>query len=271
MLFFPNAKINIGLYVTGKRPDGFHNIESVFVPIALCDALDIAINDGSEFELEVLGITIDGKTKDNICFKAWKLLQAAHNISGVKCQLLKNIPTGAGLGGGSADGAFMLKALNNLFKLNLNNAQLKQYAAELGSDCPFFIDNSPKFVSGRGEILEDVTLDLSRYFITIVRPGIHISTPQAYSLIKPVEAKFNLRKLEKLSINDWKEKVSNDFESPIAELHPQINHIKERLYQAGAVYASMSGSGSAVYGIFENKQDLSQTFTGYFCRTVAFL
>lgn len=271
MLFFPNAKVNLGLYVTEKRNDGFHNIESIFMPIKLCDVLDIVPSSVNDIELELLGINIEGDKDNNICTKAWRLLHEQHGIGGVRCILLKNIPTGAGLGGGSADGAFMLKALNQLFNLNLSKHQLHEYAAALGSDCPFFIDNKPKFVFGRGELLEDVELDLKNYFITVVHPGIHVSTPKAYSLIKPVPAPNNLRKISTIPITDWRHTLTNQFESPIAELHPEIGAVKEKLYREGAIYAAMSGSGSAVIGIFSEQKNLTHLFPNYFCRTVEFL
>ncbi len=271
MLVFPNAKVNLGLYVTEKREDGYHNIESVFLPIGLQDSLDIMTTMSNSFEMELLGIEISGDVKDNICAKAWQLLHKEYGIGGVKCILLKNIPTGAGLGGGSADGAFMLKALNDIFKLQLSISKLEELAAQLGSDCPFFIENKPKFVHGRGEYLETIDLNLKGHFITIVNPGIHVSTPQAYSLIKPETAPINLRTLSSSSVKQWKNLVNNQFEKPIAELHPAIYLIKEKLYESGAIYAAMSGSGSSVYGIFSERKDMSQTFGKYFCRTVDFL
>jgi 4-diphosphocytidyl-2-C-methyl-D-erythritol kinase len=271
MLFFPNAKVNLGLYVTEKRNDGFHNIESIFVPIKLCDVLDIIHSSDDQFELKVLGITIDGDAENNICTKAWKLMHEQHGIGGVKCELLKNIPTGAGLGGGSSDGAFMLVALNQLFNLNLSNQQLKEYSATLGSDCPFFIENKPKFVFGRGEFLEDVELDLKSYFISVVHPGVHVSTPKAYSLIQPTAADINLRQISSMSIDTWRNTLTNQFEAPIAQLHPEIGAIKEKLYDAGAIFAAMSGSGSAVIGIFSEQQNLTHLFPNYFCQTVEFL
>jgi 4-diphosphocytidyl-2-C-methyl-D-erythritol kinase len=271
MLFFPNAKVNLGLYVTEKRLDGYHNIESIFMPIHLCDVLDIVTTSNDQFELEVLGIVIDGNIEENICWKAWQLLREHHNIGGAKCILLKNIPTGAGLGGGSSDGAFMLKALNELYQLKLDQKTLEEYAAQLGSDCPFFIENTPKFVSGRGEFLSAIELNLKRYFITVVHPGIHVSTPKAYSLIQPTSADINLREISSIPIQEWKNNLNNQFEKPICELHPQIGMIKETLYEAGAIYAAMSGSGSAVIGIFEEDKNLTHLFPSYFCRTVNFL
>lgn len=271
MLVFPNAKINLGLYVTEKREDGYHNIESIFLPIGLQDSLDIVTTTSNSFEMEVLGIEINGDINDNICAKAWQLLHQEYGIGGVKCILLKNIPTGAGLGGGSADGAFVLKALNDIFKLQLSISKLEELAAHLGSDCPFFIENKTKFVHGRGEHLEKIDLNLKDYFVSIVNPGIHVSTPQAYGLIKPQKAPTNLRQLDSLPIEQWKDLVHNQFEEPITKLYPEIHFIKQRMFDSGAIYAAMSGSGSSVFGIFSEKKDLSKIFENYFCRTVQLL
>lgn len=271
MLVFPNAKINLGLYVTEKRTDGFHNIESIFLPVALCDALDVIPSNNNAFEMEILGADIEGSIEDNICAKAWRLLHREYNIQGIKSALLKNIPMGAGLGGGSADGAFMLNLLNEMFLLKLSIKKLEAHAAELGSDCPFFIENKPKFVSGRGEYLEEIDFSLKGFFATVVHPAIHVSTPKAYSLIKPEPATTNLRDIASIPISEWKERIVNQFEKPIASLHPQILEIKEELYNQGALYASMSGSGSAVFGIFNEQKDLKAQFPNYFCRSVKFL
>jgi len=271
MLVFPNAKINLGLYVTEKRTDGFHNIESIFLPVALCDALDVVPSNNNNFQMEILGAIIEGNIEDNICAKAWRLLHREYNVAGIRSELLKNIPMGAGLGGGSADGAFMLKLLDEIFNLKLSTKKLEEHAAELGSDCPFFIENKPKFVSGRGESLADIDFSLKGYFATIVHPAIHVSTPKAFSLIKPEPATTNLRNIASIPMNEWKDRIVNQFEKPIAALHPQILEIKQELYHQGALYASMSGSGSAVFGIFKEKKDLKAEFPNYFSRSVAFL
>lgn len=271
MLVFPNAKINLGLYITEKRADGFHNIESIFLPVALCDTLDVVPSYDEAFGLEILGAKIDENIDDNICSKAWRILHRDYKIPGVKSSLLKTIPMGAGLGGGSADGAFMLKLLSEVFELRLSTEKLEELAAQLGSDCPFFIENKPKFVHGRGELLEEIALKLDGFYVVVVHPAIHVSTPRAYSLIKPKAPKTNLREITSIPMDDWKERIINQFEAPIVELHPQILDIKQELYKQGALYASMSGSGSAVYGIFNEQTDLKALFPDYFCRSVMFL
>ncbi len=253
MIAFPNCKINLGLYVTEKRADGFHHIESIFLPVALTDVLEVIVSQNESVEFSISGIEIKGNKEDNICIKAYQLLRQDFQLTGIKMALLKNIPTGAGLGGGSSDGAFMLKLLSDIFHLQLNQEQLKNYAAKLGSDCPFFIENIPAFVSGRGEVMEEIKLDISKKTIVIVQPKIHISTPKAYQLVTPKKAAYDLRDIQSLAIHEWKNYIGNDFENPIGSLHPEILEIKNKLYAAGAVYASMSGSGSAVYGIFENE------------------
>lgn len=271
MLVFPHSKVNLGLYVTSKRSDGYHTLESIFLPIALHDSLDVIRIEKKSFEMEILGMKIDGNTEDNICAKAWNLLHDKHGIGGAKSILLKNIPMGAGLGGGSSDGAFMLKVLNELYQLTLSHEQLKEYAAQLGSDCPFFIENSSKYVSGRGELLELIDLDLKGYFITVVNPGIHISTKEAFSKIEPKEAPFNLKTIDTLPIESWKQYIHNQFEEAMIQYFPVIDSIKKQLYSAGAHYASMSGSGSSIYGIFSEKKEFSSLFPNCFCRTVEIL
>ena len=262
MINFPNCKINIGLFITEKRPDGFHALESIFLPVPLCDALEIIPNQTKTATLQVLGLNIEGANTDNIVYKAWQLLRDKYSIGGVDIALIKKIPTGAGLGGGSSDAAFALRMLNNIFALQLSTEQLEQHAAQLGSDCPFFIQNAPCFVSGRGDILEPIDINLKGYHIHIIHPGIHISTPKAFSLITPKPTLVDLHSLAQIPVIDWRETVVNDFESPIFELHPVLSNIKQTLYQNGALYASMSGSGSAVYGIF--KEEKKMTFDDQF-------
>ena len=248
MIVYPNAKINLGLNILRKRKNGYHDISSVFYPVNECvDILEIVKFD--TFEFINSGIKIpDG---ENICEKAWKLLHKDFRIGNVKIHLHKQIPIGSGLGGGSSDASFTLKALNNLFGLNLTNSQLEKYSVMLGADCPFFIDNRPKLVEGIGEKMKSIDLDLSEFEIRLIKPKIHISTEEAYSRVIPQIPEFNLLEIIELPINEWKNKLKNDFEDSIFQQYSSLHDIKDSLYNDGAVYASMSGSGSVVYGIFE--------------------
>ncbi len=258
MIAFPNAKINLGLNVVEKRPDNYHNIETFFVPIGLKDILEVVHNTESQdsYVMEDSGIKIDAPVSENICIKALELLRSDHNIGPVKIHLHKVIPFGAGLGGGSSDGAFMLKLLNDLFELGLSNDKLKEYAVRLGADCPFFIDNEPMFATGIGEILNPVKLDLSGLYFVLVVPRIHVSTPDAYRFVKPGRPDFPANEMIKQPVEEWKGKIINDFENSVFRQYPKIKEIKDHLYKYGAVYASMSGSGSSVYGFFIEKPDI---------------
>jgi 4-diphosphocytidyl-2-C-methyl-D-erythritol kinase len=258
MLQFPNCKINIGLYISGRRDDGFHDLESVFYPVSFNDALEIIPSEKFSFKCE--GIELPGNEEDNLCVKAYRLLQAEFDLPAVDMFLLKNIPTGAGLGGGSADGAFTLRLLNDIFKLNIGIKQLESYAAILGSDCPFFIRNTPCFVKGRGEILEEIEPVLAGYHITIVHPGIHISTKKAFQNIRPQITNFSLYQAVKEPLDTWQGVISNAFEEYAFGKYPILAEIKNSLKEAGATYTSMSGSGSAIYGISKNKIKLGETF-----------
>lgn len=251
MLCFPNCKINLGLYVTDRRTDGYHNIETVFYPLPWEDVLEIVPADQPQIHLH--GKNITGDSKDNLVLKAFTLVkkQFGDAIPSLDIHLLKNIPMGAGLGGGSSDGAFMLRLLNDYCHLGLNDETLATTALKLGSDCPFFIYNSPQFAKGRGEEMQAIPLDLSNYSIQVICPGIHVSTAAAFKLIDPQPAAFDLRRINALPIEEWKLHIHNDFEKPVFQLHPEIGAIKEYLYAQGALFASMSGSGSAVFGIFE--------------------
>lgn len=265
MVRFPKAKINIGLSITSKRADGFHNIESIFHPIGLCDILEAIPNSTGKFNLQLEGLTIAGKVENNLVFKAWEMLQTDFEIPGVDVVLHKIIPMGAGLGGGSADGSHMLLLLNDLFELKLTQAQLLDYALRLGSDCPFFIIEEPCFVSGRGEQMEQIDLDLTGKYIVIINPNIHIGTAEAYSSISPVKAQTDYTKLSKTPIHTWKDAVINDFEAPMMRNYPALEAIKQQLYSAGAIYASMTGSGSTMFGLF-NEQPPNMVFDpSYFC------
>jgi 4-diphosphocytidyl-2-C-methyl-D-erythritol kinase len=250
MIVCPNAKINIGLNIIRKRDDGYHELSSVFYPVLdVYDVLEILPSD--KFTFSSSGIEIPGE--DNICEKAWKLLYDDFGIGNVKIHLHKQIPIGAGLGGGSADGAFMLKALSELFDLKLTNTELEKYALQLGADCPFFIDNTPKYVQGIGEKMTAFDLDLATYEIRLINPEIHISTKDAYSGVVPETPKLTVEKIIKLPINEWKNKLKNDFEKSVFEKYPQLKELKENLYNDGAIYASMSGSGSILFGVFRNQ------------------
>lgn len=254
MISFPNCKINIGLNVVEKRKDGFHNIETVFYPVSWCDALEIIPSKKLAFSSS--GIKIPNDKKGNLCLRAYHLLAKDFKIPKVKIHLHKNIPIGAGLGGGSSDAAFTLKMLNEMFELKLKEKQLLNYASRLGSDCAFFILNRPVFAKGKGDELEEISLDLTKYKIVIVYPKINISTAEAYSGIIPKKSKTSLNEIiENKPIHQWKNFVCNDFEENIFKKSSRIARIKKQLEQAGAVYASMSGSGSGVYGIFEKLKE----------------
>ncbi|MGN6439685.1 MAG: 4-(cytidine 5'-diphospho)-2-C-methyl-D-erythritol kinase [Agriterribacter sp.] len=254
MVVFPNCKINLGLHITARRDDGFHNLETVFYPVNWFDALEVIHGDAAP-AFSFSGIPIPGQPTDNICYKAWQLLKDDFpQLPAIKAHLHKNIPTGAGLGGGSADGAFMLNLLNKKFNLQLTNEQLIMYSLKLGSDCPFFIINQPCYATGRGEILSPVAVDLSRYNLLIVNPGIHVNTGWAFSQLSPVIPSVSIADIIQQPVETWKTTLKNDFEAPVFKAYPAINELKETLYQRGAVYASMTGSGSTVFGLFEKKQ-----------------
>jgi 4-diphosphocytidyl-2-C-methyl-D-erythritol kinase len=254
MICFPSCKINLGLRITQKRADGFHALETVFFPISIKDALEIIIEpdtSAAPITFTSSGLAINGDPSDNLCFKAYGLLKKDYpSIPNIKMHLHKKIPMGAGLGGGSSDGAFTLVTLNQLFNLQLSEQALLNYALQLGSDCPFFIINTPAFATGRGEILTATKVDLSGYSIVIVNPGIAISTKLAFSLITPRVPDNNLAAVIQQPISTWKDVLINDFEQPIFNSFPELANIKETLYQKGAAYASMTGTGSTVYGIF---------------------
>ncbi|MEO5893235.1 MAG: 4-(cytidine 5'-diphospho)-2-C-methyl-D-erythritol kinase [Ferruginibacter sp.] len=263
MIVFPNCKINLGLIITGKRSDGYHDIASIFYPVPLHDALEIIHSTTlPQPPLPVFthsGIDIDGAETDNLCIKTWHLLKKDFpRLPSVQVHLHKAVPIGAGLGGGSADAAFTLTALNSKYMLNLSDEQLLSYALQLGSDCPFFILNKPCLATGRGELLQPVDLSLSGYRLVLVNPGIHINTKWAFSQLQIAAAGKNvpapddlLKKTISVPVSQWKDILKNDFENPVMEKYPEIGVIKDTLYGEGALFASMSGSGSTVYGIFD--------------------
>jgi 4-diphosphocytidyl-2-C-methyl-D-erythritol kinase len=261
MLLFPNAKINLGLHITGKRADGYHELATVFYPVLLKDMLEIIQSDkaatnheppsNSTIIFTTTGLTIPGEPDKNLCVKAYHLLKKDYpELPAIKMHLHKIIPMGAGLGGGSADGAFALRLINEKFQLNVSDQQLIHYAAQLGSDCPFFIVNKPCFATGRGELLEPINLDLSDYQFVLVNPNIHLSTKWAFEQLTPAKPQADLRSIVQQPIETWKNYLHNDFEAPIAKHYPEIQSIKDTLYSNGAIYASMTGSGSTVFGIF---------------------
>ncbi|RAI87111.1 4-(cytidine 5'-diphospho)-2-C-methyl-D-erythritol kinase [Algoriphagus yeomjeoni] len=263
MISFPNAKINLGLHITAKRKDGYHDIESCMIPIPLNDALEMIVST-KKTTFESTGLEIPGNPKENLILKAYQLLKKDFpNLPHLNIHLHKNIPMGAGLGGGSADAAFALKLMNNLFDLILDDFFLEEYAAQLGSDCAFFIENMPKIARGRGELLEPVDLDLGGTHLVLINPGIHIGTKEAYAGVTPASPKVYLEEVL-ADRSRWKSELVNDFEASIFPNHPEIAGIKEKLYEHGAYYAAMSGSGSSVFGLFEEKPEGIDWDKGYF-------
>ncbi|TRX55966.1 4-(cytidine 5'-diphospho)-2-C-methyl-D-erythritol kinase [Fulvivirga sp. M361] len=255
MVVFPNTKINIGLNILSKREDGYHNLSSCFYPIPFCDILEVVKAD--EFNFKSTGIAIPGHESNNLCVKAFHMLQSDHDLGNVNIHLHKVVPIGAGLGGGSADATYTLTALNKLFGLKLPTSQLQEYASRLGSDCPFFVENVPVMATGTGTTFDHSTVNLKGKYLVLVYPDIHISTQEAYSGVTPKEPKTQLKSiLETIEITAWPKWVKNDFEDSITSNHPDIAKIKERLYQLEACYASMTGSGSAVFGLFNAEPSL---------------
>jgi 4-diphosphocytidyl-2-C-methyl-D-erythritol kinase len=252
MVAFPPCKINLGLNILRKRPDGFHDLVTGFYPLPWLDILEIIPS--SEVAFTASGAIIPGAPQDNLCLKAYELLKKDFPIGAVKIHLHKIIPTGAGLGGGSSDAAFTLRMLNQIFTLNLSTSQLMNYASALGSDCAFFIEDVPKLGIARGEVLTGLNISLKGKFIALIQPDIHISTAEAYAGIRPSQPSQDLKEiLEHYPIHEWKSLVGNDFEESIFKKYPVLDRVKENLYALGALYASMSGSGSTVFGIFENE------------------
>lgn len=292
MVIFPNCKINIGLRILRKRADGFHDLETIFYPLPVKDVLEVVekrntanelrdgfINTGKRslpttpyvtfttsdgtIEFNQSGLAVDGNTENNLCIKACQLLKKDFpGLPPVQIHLHKNIPIGAGLGGGSADSAFTLKLINEKFHLNITDEQLRKYAAQIGSDCPFFIFNTPCLATGRGECLDPVQLDLSRFSFVLVSPAIHINTAWAFSAITPSVPQVSLIETYKQPVELWKDQLINDFENPVFKQYPQIKKIKEELYDHGALYASLTGSGSTVYGLFPKKEFPENIWSG---------
>jgi len=256
MIIFPNAKINIGLNVINRRPDSYHNLETVFYPIKINDALEIIEADKLSFQSS--GLAIPGRVEDNLCIKGYYLLKKDFNLPPIKIHLHKHIPIGAGLGGGSADAAFFIRLLNQSFSLGLSDDGMTGYARQLGADCAFFIKNKPVFAFDRGDEFEPIKLDLSSYKIVLVMPPVHVSTAEAYNGVKPAPVKQSLMEIIYLPVAEWKNYIKNDFEISVFKNHPSIRGVKAALYEAGAIYVSMTGSGASVFGIFEHTPDLSE-------------
>ncbi|GIV27062.1 MAG: 4-diphosphocytidyl-2-C-methyl-D-erythritol kinase [Bacteroidia bacterium] len=256
MITFSNSKINLGLYVLNKRSDGYHDISTVFYPIGWKDIIEIIPDESINNNIEIynFGLSLNIPLQENIIFKAYQLLlNRFNNLPGLKVYLYKQVPYGAGLGGGSANAAFFLQTCNNLLKLNLTKEELKEIASKLGADCAFFMENKPCIASGKGDVLTPIELDLSSYYIYVVFPGIPISTKEAYQNVVPQNREVDLQRILQLPIEEWKYYLVNDFENSIFNKYPVLSQLKQRMYDYGALYGSMSGSGSAIYGIFKEK------------------
>lgn len=277
MITFPCAKINLGLNIVSKRPDGYHNLETVFYPIPLTDALEIKYMDEkfpseSPCDLKITGKDVDCNEKDNLVIKAYQLLAADFQLPRVHAHLVKRIPTQAGLGGGSSDAAYMIRLLDERFRLNIGIPEMERYAAKLGADCAFFITADPSYAEGIGDVLMPVDVPgagLGGYYLAVVKPSVAVSTRDAYAAIVPKTPAKCCRDIVRQPIETWKDELVNDFEAPIFAMHPELAAIKQSLYDAGAVYAAMSGSGSALFGIFrEQPTGLEKEFEGMFCQVM---
>nr|WP_302335212.1 4-(cytidine 5'-diphospho)-2-C-methyl-D-erythritol kinase [uncultured Prevotella sp.] len=277
MITFPCAKINLGLNIVSKRPDGYHNLETVFYPIPLTDALEIKYMDEkfpseSPCDLKITGNDIDCNEEDNLVTKAYQLLAADFQLPRVHAHLVKRIPTQAGLGGGSSDAAYMIRLLDERFRLNIGIPEMERYAAKLGADCAFFITADPSYAEGIGDVLMPADVPgagLGGYYLAVVKPSVAVSTRDAYAAIVPKTPAKCCRDIVRQPIETWKDELVNDFEAPIFAMHPELAAIKQSLYDAGAVYAAMSGSGSALFGIFrEQPTGLEKEFEGMFCQVM---
>lgn len=277
MITFPCAKINLGLNIVSKRPDGYHNLETVFYPIPLTDALEIKYMDEkfpseSPCDLKITGNDVDCNEEDNLVIKAYQLLAADFHLPRVHAHLVKRIPTQAGLGGGSSDAAYMIRLLDERFRLNIGIPEMERYAAKLGADCAFFITADPSYAEGIGDVLMPVDVPgagLGGYYLAVVKPSVAVSTRDAYAAIVPKTPAKCCRDIVRQPIETWKDELVNNFEAPIFAMHPELAAIKQSLYDAGAVYAAMSGSGSALFGIFrEQPTGLEKEFEGMFCQVM---
>jgi 4-diphosphocytidyl-2-C-methyl-D-erythritol kinase len=264
MVVFPNAKINLGLHVIARRPDGYHDIETLFYPVPLRDALEIIPASDGMTRFKITGLDVPGDSHANLCTRAYELIKNEFDLPPVHMHLHKVIPMGAGLGGGSSDGACTITLLNTMFNLHLTTGKMKEIALELGSDCPFFIENQPRFAYGRGNELLEANINLSGLYLMIVVPPAHVATALAYAGITPKKPVVSLKEILEEQPEAWRENLVNDFEPSVFRKYPVIGEIKKRLYESGALYASMSGSGSAVYGLFTERPDLTDKFPGCF-------
>lgn len=266
MICFPNAKINLGLSVIARRNDGFHEIESILYPVPVFDVIEFKV--ANSFRIVQYGIPLQAAREENILFNTWQYLNQEYSVPPVEIHLIKNIPVGSGLGGGSADATFFLKAIDQQFSLSLNSTELKELAASIGSDCPFFVDNKPAFVSARGEKTTPVEISLKNKYLVLVVPEIRVSTAKAYSIVKPEIPEKSIKEIVLQPYETWKYELINDFEKPIFELYPELGLIKKQLYQKGACYVSMSGSGSTIFGIFETKPAINKNDIRYLFRII---
>jgi 4-diphosphocytidyl-2-C-methyl-D-erythritol kinase len=257
MVVFPNAKINLGLHITEKRADGYHNIESVFYPIPLTEALEITENKLNKNNFDAIGIDIPKDGKLNLVEQAWEIVNDYIPIPRVDLELLKSIPIGAGLGGGSSDAAFCITGLNKLFNLEIPETKMLEMAGKLGADCAFFVKNKATYAEGVGDEFSDYEVSLAGKFLVLVYPNIHVSTPIAYKHVIPSKPKYNIKAILKTPIKEWKGKLENNFEASVIKEYPLIGTIKNALYKQGALYASMSGSGSSIFGIYETEPKVS--------------
>jgi 4-diphosphocytidyl-2-C-methyl-D-erythritol kinase len=256
MIAFPHAKINLGLHITARRPDGYHQLQTVFLPVPWCDALEVVVSEEAGTRFIASGLPIPGNTESNLVLRAIDFLRQLHPLPGLDVYLHKAIPMGAGLGGGSSDAAFALRIVNELCALGLKPNQLKGIAAQLGSDCAFFIEDSPMLASGRGEILQAIDMNLEGWHLVVVMPPVSVGTAEAYSWITPAPANVALEQILSQGPESWKGILINDFEIPVCRRHPVIADAIKHLYEAGAVYAAMSGSGAAVFGLFRDATEL---------------
>ena len=268
MLVYPNAKINLGLNIVEKRPDGYHNLETIFYPIGLSDALEIVFPTATDepYIWQSSGLEVDCPPEKNLCIKALLALcteakNRGKNVPTVGLHLHKVVPTGAGLGGGSADAAFVIRYVNELLNLGFTNSELERISATIGADCPFFIQNRPQFATGIGDILSPIEVKLAGYWLMLVKPPVSVPTKIAYSKVRPQKPQFSIPEIIDKPITEWKNMLFNDFEESVFSEYPIVGQLKQKMYDNGAIYASMSGSGSSVYGIFFNEPNVNENFT----------
>lgn len=264
MIRFPNSKINLGLHVIAKRQDGYHDIETIFYPVNCCDILEFLPTEDTA-SISTTGLPVAGNDQSNLCLKAYQLIKEVYAIPSVRIHLHKIIPMGAGLGGGSSDGAFMLRMLADYFSLGISEKELEVLALKLGSDCPFFIANKPVLAKGRGDCMESVSVNLKGYFIILLKPDVHIATAEAFGGVTPAIPLVSMKEMILTPVETWKDWMINDFERTVGRKFPVIMALKKNLFNAGALYASMTGSGSAVYGIFREVVTDFEVPSGVFC------